>query len=109
MTRIPHNAMRIWHELIEAATGVPQAVSVMQDFVASLTPTDLASVPPDCRPSRIRDESDIDYWNLRLADACQELWATDRDGQTMIEMSQLFLRASVRVSRLMEASAVSHS
>ncbi len=108
MMRIPHNAMRIWHELIEAAPAAPQAVSVMQDFVASLTPADLANVPPDCRPGRIRDASDIDFWNLRLADACRALWATDQDGQTITEMSQLFQRASIKVSRLAENNAISH-
>jgi hypothetical protein len=109
MGRIPHNAMRIWHEMIEHSGGPSEIVSIVQDFVSNLTPTDLAAVPEDCRPGRIRDESDIDFWNLRLADACHELWGTDRDGKTLIEMSQLFLRASVKVSRLLEPQAEPNS
>jgi hypothetical protein len=109
MGRIPHNAMRIWHEMIEHSSQSRDIVSIVQDFVSNLTPTDLAAVPPDCRPGRIRDESDIDFWNLRLADACHDLWGTDRDGKMLIEMSQVFLRASVRVSRLLEPHSEAHS
>lgn len=110
MARIPHNAMRIWHEQVDAAATIPQVVSITQDFISSLTPADLATVPQECRPGRIRDESDIDFWNLKLADACRALWGTDRDGQTLTEMSQLFQRASRRVSRLAEhPQPASHS
>jgi hypothetical protein len=70
--------------------------------VSSLTPSDLASLPADCRPGFVLDESDIDYWNLRLAEECRTLWGTDRDGRMITEMSQFFLRASVRLSRLNE-------
>ena len=106
--RIPHDDMRVWHEAIDTGKSPHDVIATMQDYVASLTPRDLAPIPADCRPGRIRDESDIDYWNLRLADACKELWGTDRDGRLITEMSQMFLRASVRVSRLNEDSAPTH-
>jgi|SRR5690349_21024527 hypothetical protein len=107
--RVPHDDMRVWHDALEDGKSIPDVVATMQDYIASLTPRDLAPVPADCRPGRIRDESDIDYWNLRLADACTELWGTDRDGRVITEMSQMFLRASVRVSRLTDDLPPTHS
>ena len=109
LARVPHDDMRVWHEAIDSGKSIPEVIATMQDYVASLTPRDLAPVPADCRPGRIRDESDIDYWNLRLADACKELWGTNRDGRVITEMSQMFLRASVRVSRLADDFPPTHS
>ena len=110
MTRegIAYTDLRVWHAQVEQAATIPGVVVCVQDFVSSLTPSDLADVPEDCRPGRIRDESDVDFWNLRLAEACQALWGTDREGQVLIEMAQFFLRASVKVSRLGEDRVATH-
>ena len=106
--RIAHNAMRVWHAQVDEATSIAEVVGSVQDLVASLAPADVASIPEDCRPGRIRDESDIDYWNLRLAEACQATWGTHRDAEILTEMAQFFLRASVKVSHLTEGHPPAH-
>ena len=103
--RIAHNALRRWHSQVEDAASVDQVIAGVQDFVSSLTPGDVAHLPNDCRPGRIRDESDIDFWNMRLAEACRARWGTGDDGEMLTEVAQLFLRASVKVSRLAEVPA----
>lgn len=94
--------MNIWHQLVENAGTAEAVVAVSRDYLSSLGPHDLAAVPLECRPGRLRDESDIDYWNLRLAEECRCIWGTNRDGRMLTELSQFFMRASVRVSRLNE-------
>ena len=94
--------MRLWYELLDSATDEKGVVDIAQDYVASLTPSDLVNVPENCRPGRIRDHSDIDHWNLKLAEEVRALWGTDRDGQRLTEMSQFFLHASLRLSRINE-------
>lgn len=94
--------MNLWHALLEQAIDGSHVVDIAQDYVASLSPDDLAAVPRDCRPTRIAGESDVDHWNVCLADECRNLWGTERDGRMLTDMSQFFLRASVRLSRIYE-------
>jgi hypothetical protein len=102
----PHDALHAWHELLDAAGDGGQVLDIARRFVAELEPSDVSSLPPECRPGSIDHESDIDYWNLRYADECRDLWGTDRDGRVLTELSKFFLRASVRLSRISE---VTHS
>ena len=92
--------MHPWHEMLEHANDVGQVLAVTQRYLTSLAPADVVTIPEDCRAAHIRAESDVDYWNLRLADECRGLWGTDRDGRMITELSQFFLRASVRLSHL---------
>jgi hypothetical protein len=97
--------LHAWHERVDAAQSVAEVVACLQDFVASLTPGDVYRLPESCFPGPIRDAGDIDYWNMRLADASKADWGTDHDGELLTEVAKIFLRASVRVSRLTEAAA----
>jgi len=103
---IAHNAMHRWHEQVEAAASCPAILATVQDFLVSLKASDVERLPPDCRPGAIHEASDIDAWNLRLAEAVKALWGTDQDLEVLTEVAQLFLRASVKLSRL--AGADSH-
>ena len=94
--------MNFWYQQVESAETTRQVVDVARGYLSSLTPLDLGSMPADCRPGRIRDESDIDFWNVRLAEESRSIWGTDRDGRMVTELSQFFMRASVRISRLSE-------
>jgi len=94
--------MNLWQQLVETAMTPHQVVEVARDYLASLSPEDLDSVPEDCRALRVRDESDIDLWNMRLAEACRAIWGSDRDGRIVTELAQFFQCASVRISRLGE-------
>ena len=95
--------MSVWHQMVDSAQTPGEVLDIARDFMASLTAEDLVSVPEDCRPAELADQSDIDFWNLRLAEECRSIWGTSRDGQTVTAMSQFFLHASVRLSRLGDA------
>lgn len=97
-----------WDVLLERAPDRQEVVRIAREFVASLPVVELLDVPVDCRPVEIQDESDIDSWNLKLADAVRDLWGTDRDGRVLTELSRFFLRASVRLSRIHEARRITH-
>jgi hypothetical protein len=95
--------MSVWHQKVDSAESSGEVLGIARDFLTSLTPDDLASVPDDCRPGPIRDQSDIDFWNLRLAEELRAIWGTNRDGHMVTELAQFFLHASVRLSRLGDA------
>ena len=100
MERIAHNAMHRWHEQIDAASSIEEVITDVQDFLATMSPVDSERLPEEWHPRLIRDASDIDAWNVRLADAVRALWAKEGDHEILTEVAQLFLRASVKVSRL---------
>ena len=61
---------------IDAARDVDGVVRAVRDYVDTLTPGQLAHLPGECRPGRIKTEEDIMYWvrqlshhRCRLADA----------------------------------------
>ena len=92
--------MSLWHQMVDTAQNPAEVLDIARDYMSSLTGDDLASVPDDCRPGELRDPSDIDFWNLRLAEELRSIWGTGRDGHMVTELSQFFLHASVRLSRL---------
>jgi hypothetical protein len=94
--------MTVWYQRVDTAQTPGEVLGIARDYLASLTPEDLVTVPDDCRPGQIRDQSDIDFWNLRLAEELRTIWGTRRDGQMVTELAQFFLHASVRLSRLAE-------
>ena len=94
--------MTVWYQMVDTAQTPGEVLDVARDYLASLTAEDLVSVPDDCRPGEIHGQSDIDFWNLRLAEELRAIWGTSRDGQMVTELAQFFLHASVRLSRLSE-------
>jgi len=94
--------MTLWYQMVDTAQSPGEVLGVAREYLASLTAEDMVSVPDDCRPGEIRDQSDIDFWNLRLAEELRTIWGTGRDGHMVTELAQFFLHASVRLSRLTE-------
>lgn len=99
--QIAHNAMHRWHAQIEESPSVMQVLAEVQDFLATLTPAQRESLPDDCRPSSIRGPSDIDEWNVRLAQAARALWNTDGGHEVLVEVGRIFQLASIRISHIL--------
>jgi len=94
--------MTVWYQMVDTAQSPGEVLGIARDYLHSLTSEDLTSVPDDCRPGEILAQSDIDFWNLRLAEELRAIWGTGRDGHMVTELAQFFLHASVRLSRLAE-------
>ena len=56
-----------WHDTIDEARTPEEVVTIMRDYLASVTPAELAHLPEKCRPTRIKAEDDITYWTFVLA------------------------------------------
>ena len=92
-----------WHRDIEKTATARQVVALTRDYLASLSPRDLARVPERCRPSRIFDEEDIAFWSARLTEDYWQLRGTSADAAVLQELWSFFLRASVHIARLHES------
>ena len=93
-----------WHRDIERTATPRQVVALARDYLATLTPRDLARVPQHCRPSRIFDADDIAFWSARLTDEYWQLRGTAADAAILQDLWSFFLRASIHVTRLRESA-----
>jgi hypothetical protein len=57
-----------WHKEIRAARNWQELLALARDFVAKLSPTEVASLPPTCREIRIKGTDDLHFWHERLAE-----------------------------------------
>jgi hypothetical protein len=92
--------MSTWHRQFDDAKSVAEVVSIARDFLATLTPTELGRLPPDCRPGKIRDESDIAELHARLAEEYRTTRASGDELTTLQLITSLMVRASVRIAEL---------
>jgi hypothetical protein len=91
-----------WYRDIERAGTPREVVALTRDFLATLTPRDLARVPESCRPGRVLDAEDIVFWGTRLAEEYWQLRGTAADVAVLQELWGFFLRASVHIAQLRE-------
>src|SRR2546423_14743772 len=99
--------MMHWYRDIEKTANARQVVALTRDYRATLTPRDLARVPERCRPSRILDEEDINFWASRLTEEYWQLRGTAADVAVIQELWSFFLRASIHIARLRESARAS--
>jgi hypothetical protein len=95
---LPLDASR-WHLMLDEAPTVDRVFSVLRDYVDSLSISDLAQLPPHCRPGRLRDDGDISYWTFLLAQhECRNEDAAQRELHQVV--LNHFLHASMRISEI---------
>jgi hypothetical protein len=92
-----------WHHDLEKTATTRQVVALTRDYLATLTPRDLARVPERCRPSRIFDEEDIAFWGERLTEEYWQLRGTAADVGVVQELWSFFLRAGIHITRLRQS------
>lgn len=92
--------MSSWFQQIDAAKTPLEVVTITRDYLATWTPDELAHLPVQCRPGRIKDEQDIDQLHVRLV---EEYGRSRLDGEALAalqRMTSLIVRASVRIAQL---------
>jgi hypothetical protein len=89
-----------WRTLIRTATHQDEVIELVRDHLARWSPEEIARLPEDCRPPRIRDAEDISRWAFELASThcAQRLTA---DGERVLDsMLEFVTQAAVRLSEL---------
>ena len=57
-----------WHKEIRAARTWQDLLALARDYVAQMTPEEVATLPPTCREIRIKGVDDVYFWHERLAE-----------------------------------------
>jgi hypothetical protein len=92
--------MSSWINQLDAAKSVAEVVSIVRDYIATWTPSEIARLPVPCRPAKIRDDTDIASLHERLAVEYRMTRASG-DALTSLQILTSFVvRASVRIAEL---------
>jgi hypothetical protein len=87
-----------WQGRIEAANDEAEVVGVVRDFLAQISPRDLARLPAECWPGKMVDGNDVTAYGLTLMrQACSSSDATS----DMVHRLVTFLSsAGVRLAQI---------
>lgn len=91
-----------WHSLLGAAESEHEVVDIARNFLATLSPYDIARLPADYRPGKMVDASDITtYAFLVMRHNCDEGHGIPRVAH---KLAAFFSSASIRLSQILAAS-----
>lgn len=101
--------MSTGHRQIEEAVTVAEVVAIARDFLATLTPRELARLPARCRPGKTRDETDIAELHAQLAEEFRLTRASGDELTTLQALTGFMVRASLRIAQLGGDTSVTES
>jgi hypothetical protein len=94
-----------WFALLDSAKTPLEVVAVARDYVATLTPEELARIPESCRPGRLRDQADIESLHACLVEEYRNSRATGAALKSLQELTSFAVRASIRFAELSDESS----
>jgi hypothetical protein len=92
-----------WRRALESAATTAEILATLRDFLATLTPAELARIPEECRPLRIKAEDDVEYWTFRLAQLIGSPPAEPVDAKLAQRILNVFLHAIVQIIRVQKS------
>ena len=92
--------MKGLHEQLLSAREPEELLRVAREYLASLTPEQWATLPPNCRPDRIRGTDDLLYWRERLTEKVLDVAKGGEGNDVLREMLVFFTAAASQVSEL---------
>ena len=93
-----------WQSKLTAATTEAEVIAVVKDYVATLSPGDIARLPEPCRPRKFSIASDVTDFSLALVrHDCMTDGATTR---LVLRLSDFFAKASLRLVHVRGTSLV---
>jgi hypothetical protein len=94
-----------WRNLIRDSASEDEVVSLVLDHMARWSPEEIARLPEDCRPARVRDGDDISRWAYLLASSHCAGTVPAGDEPLLERMLEFVTQAAIRVSELKAAEA----
>ena len=85
-----------WENRLQRSYTTEQVMSVVKDFVATWSPSELAALPEPLRPGRLRDSDDVGLYAFKLASR-PDLGA---NSHILLRMATFVTAASQRLSQI---------
>jgi hypothetical protein len=89
-----------WRNLILEAAHEDEVLALVRDHMALWAPHEIARLPEDCRPGRIRDAEDISRWAFNLASTHCAQNVSAEDEPFLDRMLEFVTQAAIRLSAL---------
>lgn len=96
---LPRNSGLYWSRQIDAATSATEVVAVARDYLATWTPKDLAKLPLECRPGRVKSRGDIEQLHAGLVEEYHRNRLTGEELSALQRLTSFIVRASVRLAQ----------
>lgn len=94
-----------WQGQLDRADRPEAVVAVARDYLAQVSPEEVAQLPEACRPTRLVDADDVATYALELA----RHQASSDGPQVLHKMAAFFADASMRLSRILAESPLADS
>ena len=92
--------MTSWHDAISHAPDRKALAALVNDYLAMWSPAEMARLPANCRPDRIRGVEDIAYWRQILSDRYCSGAVHDQDSGTLSRLIGFLNAAAERLGEL---------
>jgi len=89
-----------WHKEIRATRTWQDLLALARDYVAKLSPEEVATLPPTCREIRIKGTDDLYFWHERLAEEYFARASREDPSQAHRDMLDFFTVAAERAADL---------
>lgn len=87
-----------WIERIDAATSTGEIMDIARVYTASLTPEEIAAMPPKCRPRKLVDASDLSEYGFDLMrETCDVL----EPSPLVLKLAAVISHAATRCSEIL--------
>jgi hypothetical protein len=94
--------MLAWFQQLDDSTTPADVVAISRDYLATWSPEEIARLPHDCRPGRLRDASDIEELHACAVDAYRATRASGEELRALQLLTSFLVRASQRIVALRE-------
>ncbi len=98
--------MIFWLQQLEDATTPEEVVAIARDYLSTWSPEELARLPRDCRPGRLREPEDIEELHSCSVDAYRTTRASGDELTALQLLTSFIVRASQRIASLRAAENV---
>lgn len=88
-----------WFRQIDSATSAREVVAVARDYLATWTPKELAKLPCECRPGRVKSPGDIEQLHACLVEEYRQNRLAGEELSALQRLTSFIVRASVRIAQ----------
>ena len=88
-----------WFRQIDSATSAGEIVAVARDYLATWTPKELAKLPRECRPGRVKSPGDIEQLHACLVEEYRQNRLAGEELSALQRLTSFVVRASVRLAQ----------
>ena len=89
-----------WFHQLDGASSDSEVIGVSREYLATWDPEELARLPRECRPGRIKSREDIEELHACLVDEYRDTRLAGAELSALQRMTSFIVRASIRIAQL---------